>query len=216
MFIIIKKYAIVLNMKKVTDYYAKLAKKMGYPARSVYKLEEIQNKYHIIKKTDTVLDIGASPGSWSLYLLRKLKIKSRIVGIDLVKNTKKLEKYSNYTFLLGNIIKKELRDALKSYGPFDVIISDAAPSTSGNKDLDSLKSLEIADAVATLASDVLKEKGNLVIKVFMSEEINNYLKKLKKMFLKARNFKPKSSRSESREIFFIGMEFKTLNKKILD
>ena len=117
---------------------------------------------------------------------------------------------------MGNIIKKELRDALKSYGPFDVIISDAAPSTSGNKDLDSLKSLEIADAVATLASDVLKEKGNLLIKVFMSEEINNYLKKLKKMFLKARNFKPKSSRSESREFFFVGIEFKTLNKKILD
>ncbi|RKX86431.1 MAG: 50S rRNA methyltransferase [Spirochaetes bacterium] len=199
-------------MKKVTDYYAKLAKKMGYPARSVFKLEEIQNKYHIIKKEDAILDIGAFPGSWSLYMLKKLHVKGKIVGIDL-KNTGGLKKYSNYTYIQGDITEEKTINLLKNYGPFNVIISDAAPSTSGNKDLDSLRSLELVRAVVNLAYKALKEGGNLLIKLFMSEDASNYLVKTRELFLKTKNFKPKSSRSESREIFFIGFNFKRLNKK---
>ncbi|NOY07975.1 MAG: RlmE family RNA methyltransferase [Spirochaetes bacterium] len=200
-------------MKQVEDYYAKLSKKLKYPARSVFKLKEIQEKYHILKRDNTVLDIGASPGSWSLYLLRELKIKGHITGVDLAEIPIDLEKYGNYTFLSGDILRENTIKTLRNSGPFDVILSDAAPSTSGNRGIDACRSLEIARSVFGLALGTLKKGGNLVIKVFQSEDVNDFLKNIRKMFFEAKTFKPKSSRNESREIFFVGIKFKPSNKK---
>ncbi len=194
------------NRRDIADFYTLRAKKEGYPARSVYKLEEIQAKNSIIKAGDTVLDVGAAPGSWSLYVHRKLiKGKGTIVAVDL----KPLELDSipptiiSYT---GDAFSPEIRNKLITHGPYDAIISDAAPATTGNKTVDTSRSEYLADHVLLLAEEHLKEHGNLVIKVFQGGGEVQLLQQMRRMFKKAKVFKPQASRSDSFEIFLIGLD----------
>ncbi|MGI6433101.1 MAG: SAM-dependent methyltransferase [Sphaerochaetaceae bacterium] len=194
------------NRRDIADFYTLRAKKEGYPARSVYKLEEIQAKNSIIKAGDTVLDVGAAPGSWSLYVHRKLiKGKGTIVAVDL----KPLELDSipptiiSYT---GDAFSPEIRKKLITHGPYDAIISDAAPATTGNKTVDTSRSEYLADHVLLLAEEHLKEHGNLVIKVFQGGGEVQLLQQMRRMFKKAKVFKPQASRSDSFEIFLIGLD----------
>ncbi len=190
------------------DFYTKKAHKEGYPARSVYKLEEIQASNKIIKPGDTVLDVGASPGSWTLYTNNQLiKNKGKIVAVDL--NPLNLNPVpSTVTFYQGDAFSKEIREKLVEHGPYDAIISDAAPMTMGNRSVDTARSENLAEQVLYLATEHLKPHGNLVIKIFQGGGQQEILMQMRKIFKKAKTTKPKACRTDSFEIFLIGLDKK--------
>jgi 23S rRNA (uridine2552-2'-O)-methyltransferase len=189
-------------MRKIKDYYFKKAKQDKYPARSVYKLEEIDNKCRLIKKDIKILDIGCSPGSWSQFMLKKIGSGS-ILGID-INNSIRIED-TRFTFMPGNIFDIESSRIQKYIQAFDLITSDAAPNTTGDSFIDSQKSLNIVKRVFQIARDTLKPGGSVVAKVFQGEDLKVFVDGLKEDFSRVILFKPKSSRKESREIFLIAI-----------
>lgn len=190
-------------MKKIQDYYFKKAKKDHYRARSVYKLEEIDNKYRIVKPGYHILDVGCGPGSWSQYLLKKIG-KGEILGID-ISNKVKLSDL-RFTFMQGDILNIDESFLKNNTYRFDLITSDAAPRTTGNKFVDSQSSLAIVKGVFRVAEGVLKPHGSVIAKIFQGEDVTTLLKELKKSYKKIHVFKPKSSRKESSEVFIIAQD----------
>ncbi len=190
------------------DSYTQRAHREGYPARSVYKLEEINASHHLIKPGDRVLDVGAAPGSWTLYTHRELiKGKGSIVAIDL--NPLRLDPVPpTVTALVGDAFSKENREKLVELGPYDCIISDAAPMTTGNRTVDTTRSEWLAEQVVFLAEEQLAVHGNLVIKIFQGGGQEQVLKKMRSIFTKAKAFKPKACRDDSFEIYLIGLDKK--------
>jgi len=190
------------------DFYTKKAHKEGYPARSVYKLEEIQASNNIIKPGDKVLDVGAAPGSWTLYTHKELlKAKGSIVAVDL--NPLNLNPIPpTVTFFQGDAFSNEIRLKLIENGPYDAIISDAAPMTMGNRNVDTMRSENLAEQVLYLATEHLKQHGNLVIKIFQGGGQQEILKQMRLIFNKAKTTKPKACRTDSFEIFLIGIDKK--------
>lgn len=152
--------------RDIADHYTLRAHKEGYPARSVYKLEEINEKNQIIKVGDTVLDVGAAPGSWTLYTHRQLiKGKGLIVAVDL--NPLELNAIPHTVIsYTGDAFSPEIREKLISHGPYDAIISDAAPKTTGVRTVDTSRSEYIGEQILLLAEEHLKRGGNLVFKLF--------------------------------------------------
>ena len=190
------------------DSYTQRAHKEGYPARSVYKLEEINATQRLIKPGDSVLDVGAAPGSWTLYTHRELiKGKGKIVSVDL--NPLALDPIPPTVIeFTGDAFSKEIRAKLVEEGPYDAIISDAAPMTTGNRIVDTTRSEYLAEQVVFLAEEQLKPHGNMVIKIFQGGGEQEILKKMRTIFQKAKAFKPKASRDDSFEIFLIGLDKK--------
>lgn len=192
------------------DSYTLRAHREGYPARSVYKLEEINASHHLIKPGDSVLDVGAAPGSWTLFTHRELlKGNGRIVSIDL--NPLNLNPVPpTVTAIVGDAFSRENRQRLIDLGPYDTIISDAAPMTTGNRTVDTTRSEWLAEQVVLLAGEQLKEHGNLVIKIFQGGGQVEILKMMREMFQKAKPFKPKACRDDSFEIYLVGLDKKTI------
>lgn len=190
------------------DSYTQRAHKEGYPARSVYKLEEIQQQNKVIKPGDKVLDVGAAPGSWTLYTHRELiKGKGEIIAVDL--NPLNLNPVPpTVTAYVGDAFSKEIREKLASHGPFDAIISDAAPMTTGNRTVDTSRSEYLATQVVLLAQEQLKVHGNLVIKIFQGGGQQKLLQEMRTMFTKAKTLKPKACRVDSFETYLIGLDKK--------
>jgi 23S rRNA (uridine2552-2'-O)-methyltransferase len=195
-------------MKKIHDFYFQKAKAENYPSRSVYKLMEIDKKYHLIKKGLRVLDIGCAPGSWSLYMLSKIRNGS-IIGVD--RNNKIRINDPRFTFIKADIHDMNpaaLASTSKSRGPihFDLITSDAAPNTTGNKFMDSQKSLRLVERVFQFADALLKEGGTVVAKILQGEDTPAFMDGLKNFYVRVLVFKPKSSRSESKELFILALQ----------
>jgi 23S rRNA (uridine2552-2'-O)-methyltransferase len=194
------------SRRDTADFYTLKARKEGYPARSVYKLEEIQKSHTIIKPGNTVLDVGAAPGSWTLFTHRKLiQGRGTIVAVDL--NPLGLHPVPPTVIsYVGDAFSPEIRENLVAHGPYDAIISDAAPMTTGNRSVDTSRSEWLAESVLLLAEEHLKTHGNLVIKIFQGGGEVAILQRMRKLFVKAKPFKPKASRSDSFEIFLIGID----------
>lgn len=190
------------------DFYTKKAHKAGYPARSVYKLEEIQATNRIIKPGDRILDVGAAPGSWTLYTHKELiKGNGTIIAVDL--NPLHLNPIPpTVTFFQGDAFDKEIRTKLIENGPYDAIISDAAPMTMGNRSVDTARSENLAEQVLFLATEHLKQHGNIVIKIYQGGGQQEIIKQMRLLFTKAKTTKPKACRSDSFEIFLIGLDKK--------
>ena len=197
-----------VSRRDKADFYTQRAHKEGYPARSVYKLEEINSTSRLIKPGDTVLDVGAAPGSWTLYTHRVLlKERGKIVSVDLTPLS--LDPIPpTVTALVGDAFSKEIRARLVEEGPYDAIISDAAPMTTGNRIVDTSRSEYLAEQVVMLAEEQLKTHGNMVIKIFQGGGEQEVLRKMRTIFAKAKAFKPKASRDDSFEIFLIGLDRK--------
>ena len=201
------------------DHFTIKALKEGYPARSVYKLKEIDEKFKLIKEGSSIkaLDLGASPGSWSLYILRKFaKAKpmhgtknSSLVSIDLVSLSREYDKglfdNDNFFFIKGDMLSEEVRETVKARGPYGLIVSDAAPATTGNRSIDTLRSLELTEMALDYAHNVLIKGGNLLVKVFQGSETAMLLKQIKTLFETGKSFKPMATRSGSFETYFIGL-----------
>ncbi|MCL2196767.1 MAG: RlmE family RNA methyltransferase [Treponema sp.] len=196
---------------KKPDYWQQKARKEGYPARSVYKLIEIVKKFNLFKTTAAklrILDLGAAPGSWSLYVLRNYK-NAFLAAADLSPLSREFDNGlfdgGNFFFIQGDITANDNREALLAKGPYSVIISDAAPSTTGNHIVDSARSLELAETVISYAQGALAPGGNLAVKVFQGSGIDGLLKQMKTIFAAAKSFKPEACRGESVETYFIGI-----------
>lgn len=196
-------------MRKVQDHYFKKAKQENYPARSVYKLEEAQKKHRFIKNGDTVLDLGCFPGSWSIYTARAVGPGGLVVGVDLQEMKKiSIAKAAEIIWLCDDIMSDEIIAKLQGIRKnFRVILSDIAPRTSGNKWVDQQQSLNLARRVLELAISLLSPDGNFYVKVFEGEDFKEFVDSVRKSFKTVKIVKPKSSRSESREVFVLGMGF---------
>jgi 23S rRNA (uridine2552-2'-O)-methyltransferase len=197
-------------MRKVQDYYFAKAKKENYPARSVYKLEEAQKKYQLLKTGDTVLDLGCQPGSWSIYAAKTVGPGGLILGVDLQEGKRiALAKAAEIIWFAADIMAADIIGAIqKTRKNFRVILSDIAPRTTGNKWVDQQQSLNLARRVLELSGVLLESGGNLYVKVFEGEDFKEFVDLVRKSFKTVKIIKPKSSRSESREVFVLGMGYK--------
>lgn len=186
---------------KVQDHYFLEAKRQGYRARSAFKLLEIQEKFCIAKKGDEVLDLGCAPGSFLQVLAKFVGSQGKITGIDL-QETEELP-YPNVKTYTCDIFDEQKIYSLLGDQKFNLITSDLAPKTSGIKDTDQFKSIELNEQVLKLAEKYLKKNGNLILKVFVGADFQPFLKKIKQKFQKVSCFKPSSSRDRSFETFVI-------------
>ena len=190
------------------DHYSERAKQERYPARSVYKLKEAQKKYRLISKGDQVLDLGCSPGSWLLYAAEVTGRHGKVFGIDL--KPVKIQIPSQAQTLEIDILTID-RSWIEKQGlasRFNVVLSDMAPATTGNKALDAARSFQLCQAALTIAEMVLKPGGTFMCKIFQGEEFKEFSDTVKSQFKRHKIFKPQSSRKESKEIFIIGVGYK--------
>jgi len=191
---------------KWNDHYSRKAKKERFPARSVYKLQEMQQKYNLIKKGDRILDLGCAPGSWLLYAAKLTGNKGHVTGIDLKPVTINIPPHvSLYT---GDIFSFD--SSSESIGnEFNVVISDMAPSTTGIKNVDSARSFNLCQAALEIAQNVLLPGGSFACKIFQGEDFKQFSDSVKSCFATCNIFKPKSSRKASKEIYIIAKGKKT-------
>jgi 23S rRNA (uridine2552-2'-O)-methyltransferase len=196
------------NYKK-QDHWQLKARNEGYPARSIYKLKEMDEKFNLIKSRFRILDLGAAPGSWSLYILRKTP-GAFLVSADLSPLSHDVGKRGgeNFSFIQGDFTDPHIRDDIVSRGPYNLIISDAAPATTGNRVVDTSRSLELAETAASYAETALACGGSLLIKVFQGGDTSELLKRLGGMFKTAKSYKPQACRSDSFETYYLGLEKK--------
>jgi len=165
----------------------------GFLGRAIYKLREINKKYDIIKKKDKVLDLGCYPGSWVQYLLN---LDCKVYGVDV----KKVEGLK-FKFINKDVYDNSLFEEIG--GDFDAVVSDLAPNTTGIKDLDQERSLDLCYRALEIAKKVLKKNGNLVVKIFDNNRLNEYVKEVRKNFKQVRIFKPNVSKKKSKEIYIV-------------
>ena len=186
------------------DSYTNKAKKEGYPARSVYKLKEIDVRYKLFKEGDRVLDLGCAPGSWMMYIAERIGPKGKVVGID-VQDIKTLLK-SNMLFLKTDVENVDFSSGYLQ-GKYEAVVSDMAPKTQGIKFRDAGESLFLSQKALEIAKLTLKPGGNFLCKVFEGEESQRFFKEIAKNFDFIKYFRPKAVRRGSREFYIIAKDF---------
>jgi 23S rRNA (uridine2552-2'-O)-methyltransferase len=192
-------------MREVQDHFFRLAKDEGYRSRAAYKLLEIDERKHVLRRGDRVLDAGAAPGSWSQVAAEKVGPKGLVVAVDL-KSIDAQGYPSHVKRLQADLRELSLEDVGGTR--FDAIISDMAPNTTGDPSGDHFQSVRLCDDLLDKCSTWLRRGGNLVMKVFEGQEYPTLLKRCGRLFDEAKGFKPKASRSESVEMFLICHGFK--------
>jgi len=197
-------------MRKVKDHYYEKAKKDKYPARSVYKLDEVQKKYRFLKPGQRVLDLGCHPGSWSIYASELVGGKGNVVGVDLQHTDLPSQKgHAEIHWLCYDVYSDELVTMLrKQWHGFHVLLSDMAPRTTGNQYVDHQQSMRLVRRVMEIAASLLHENGTLYCKAFQGEDFPEVVRECKPLFQTVKVVKPDSSRKESREVFIFGRGFK--------
>ena len=183
------------------DHYAERAKKEGYPARSVYKLEEIHKRFRLFKQGMRVLDLGCAPGSWLLYAARQVGGKGQVIGLD--RNPVSIALPKNARSMAVDIFELSETGREELGADYDVALSDMAPDTTGFRDVDAIRSAALCDEALNLVCGLLKPGGAFVCKIFQGEGFDPLFASVKKRFSGARLFKPEACRKESREIYII-------------
>jgi 23S rRNA (uridine2552-2'-O)-methyltransferase len=186
--------------KQRRDIYVRRSKVEGYRSRAVYKLQEIDQKFRIFKNGMSVIDLGAAPGSWSQYVLKNVK-NGKIVSIDL----KDFEKIGNIHQIKGDFTDDRYKKEIVDYFgvKVDVVLSDLAVNTTGNKNLDSIYTGELCMEAMKFSKEILKSDGKLISKIFMGSTFNEIVSEAKKIFKENKVFKPLASRKDSKESFII-------------
>ncbi|MCX6113429.1 MAG: RlmE family RNA methyltransferase [Proteobacteria bacterium] len=197
--------------KRPGDHFYHEAKEQGFLARSVFKLQEIDQKYRLFPQNRRepffVIDLGCAPGSWLQYVIKKLNKDDRVVGIDLNNITISDEHIIFFQRDINDVTSEELFNAIKTDKRFNMVLSDMAPRTSGIKSADQLRSAELCREALRVAISTLKKDGKFVIKVFQSNELKALTNDIKKYFTDVNIFKPESSRKESFEIYIVATGF---------
>jgi 23S rRNA (uridine2552-2'-O)-methyltransferase len=192
---------------KYQDHYFHQAKKDNYLARAVYKLKEIQNKYKILRPGDRVLDLGAAPGSWLQYTSQIVGGKGLVVGVDLKAMDHSFP--ANVVTLERDIFDTDLGlELVERFPPFDVVLSDMAPATSGIRVADSARSASLFEEALRLAEISLKYQGHFLAKIFQGSEFHSLLLDVKRRFGWVKVVKPDASKKVSKEIYILAMRFK--------
>ena len=191
------------------DYYAKRAKQEKFPARSVYKLQEIQKKYRLIKKGHRVLDLGCAPGSWLKYAADLTGGQGLVVGVDLKPVAEKLPAHVRVRVADVMALAEEPEKCVEIVGSgFDAVLSDMAPATTGKKDVDAARSFNLSQAALAIAEAVLPSGGVFVCKIFQGPDFEEFIEAVKARFEACRIYKPQSTRKESKETYVIGISRK--------
>jgi 23S rRNA (uridine2552-2'-O)-methyltransferase len=194
-------------MKRYRDHYFLKAKEQNYPARSVYKLKEIDAKFKLFKPGMKVLDLGAAPGSWSLAAAERIGPAGSVLACDIQATDTRFP--ANVRFLAADVFA--LSDAfeaeLAQRAPFDVVLSDMAPGTTGTRFGDQARSYDLCCAALNIAVRCLKPGAAFVVKIFMGPELEELLAAMRGHFAAVKGFKPPSSRAESKETFYVGLGF---------
>jgi 23S rRNA (uridine2552-2'-O)-methyltransferase len=192
------------------DLFYQLAKKEGYRSRAIFKLIEIDDKYKLIKLNMNILDLGASPGGWSQYVVKKLKNTGKIVAIDLLP----MDPIPSVDFILGDIadimMDKRIEELFRGE-KMSLVISDIAPNITGVRDVDTLKSINLCEIALDIALARLNSNGSLVLKLFQGVGFEDFLSLVRSKFKKVNIFKPKSSRPDSREVYLIASYLNMIN-----
>ena len=186
--------------KQKRDIYVRKSQVDGYRARSAYKLIEIDEKFKIFKNGLSVIDLGASPGSWSQYITRTVK-SGRLVSVDL----KNMEQIENTIQIKGDFTEEDIQKEIKGFfkSKVDVVVSDMAVNTTGIKDIDAIYTGELTMEAMNFSKEMLVKEGRFVSKIFLGSSFNEIVSLGKKIFKEVKVFKPKSSRKESKESFII-------------
>ena len=186
--------------KQKKDIYVRKSKIEGYRSRAVYKLQEIQEKYRVIKNGMSIVDLGAAPGGWSEYMSRKFK-NTKILSIDI----KEMQPIENTFQIIGDFTHNKNKTKILEYFnvKIDLVVSDMAVNTTGNKNLDSLVTGELSMEAMNFSIETLKKNGVFISKIFMGASFNEIVELAKKNFKEFHVYKPPSSRKESKESFII-------------
>ena len=186
--------------KQRRDIYVRKSKIEGYRSRAIYKLKEIDEKFKILKEVFSVIDLGAAPGSWSQYLSQKIQ-NGKILAIDLLE----FEKINKVEQLVGDFTEETYKQKIREYfnKKVDLVVSDMAVNTTGNKNLDSIVTGELCMDAMSFAKNQLNHKGKFISKLFMGTSFNEIVSEAKNIFKDVRVFKPLSSRKDSKENFII-------------
>ncbi|EKE10349.1 MAG: Ribosomal RNA methyltransferase RrmJ/FtsJ [uncultured bacterium] len=192
--------------RHLNDPYVQRAKEKGYRSRAAYKLQEIDDKFKILKRGTRVVDLGASPGGWLQVALERVGAQGKVVGIDLTP----IEPLPGVHFICGDftdpLVLKTLKEALN--GRVDVVLSDMAAPSTGHSQTDHIRIMALAEEAFLFAQDVLEKDGSFVIKVLRGGTETNLLNLMKKHFAKVTHFKPPASRRDSAEIYVVALGFR--------
>jgi len=185
------------------DHYTRKAKKDNFAARSVYKLQEIQKKYHILSKGARVLDLGCAPGSWLQFTAQAIGPEGRLVGIDLTPVTLALP--PQVSVITGDVSDIAAHLNRAGVNRFDVVLSDMAPATTGNRHVDEARSVGLCEAALAVADDVLETGGSFVCKIFQGSDFKVFTDAVRQRFERQTALRPHSTRKASREVFVVGL-----------
>lgn len=184
------------------DPRTRQAKAAGYPARSVFKLQEIDRRVHVLKSGQRVLDLGAAPGSWSLYASERVGAQGRVLAIDLQVIAQTFD--ANVEVVQGDALSLET-DALARFAPYDVVLSDMAPSTSGSKVRDQTQSFELFMRALDIASALGRPGSSFVGKLFMGPDFPQAKRAMTARYASVKTIRPEGTRRESSELFVVGL-----------
>jgi len=195
------------KIKQHRDQFFKKSKTLGYRSRASFKLIELNKKYKFLKRKTNLLDLGSYPGGWSQVASQIIR-EGRIMSIDI----KNMEPIKDVRFFKGDVLSNETKSVVIKYfkSNLDVILSDMAADTTGNKSLDSIRTNQLCADVINFSKETLKPKGVLVSKIFMGEDFLDVKNLAKSTFNKVNFFKPESSRKESKETYLHCEILKTL------
>ena len=185
------------------DRFTRAAKEAGFPARSVFKLEEIDRRVRLFRPGMHVLDLGAAPGSWAMYAAQKVGAGGKILAVDLEPLTTALP--PSTVFVQGDAFALT-SDALATFAPYDVVLTDMAPRTTGTRITDQTRSYDLFMRALAVAATLGKPGGAFVGKIFMSDDLPHARAELRKHYATERIIRPEGTRANSIEIFVVGME----------
>jgi 23S rRNA (uridine2552-2'-O)-methyltransferase len=192
-----------MKKNRWVDHYARQARDEKWLARSVFKLQEMDKKYRLIRRGDRLLDLGCYPGSWSQYGIKKVGPEGEVVGIDLTPPGRFSS--PNFRFIEHDILTIDTDWLTREMKPRDGVISDLAPQTTGIRETDVSRSMLLARRALDIACLLLKKKGNFVCKVFEGEDLKAFRSKFATHFRKTQTFRPRATRKRSREIYLVGL-----------
>ncbi len=192
---------------KRKDHFYKKAKQEGKASRAVYKLDELQDKFKLVKRGDAVLDLGCAPGGWMQELSKMVGPKGRVIGIDLLPLN--IEPPQNCSFIQGNLEDEHptTKIQIMAKGRVDVVVSDMSPNISGIDFADAYRSYEVAMLALEICRKLLKEGGNFVVKIFPGQEFEEYVRILKIHFKKVSTITPEATRKTSSERYLVALNF---------
>ncbi len=195
------------KQRQASDIYVKRAQQEGWRSRAVFKLEELDKKYHLLRGNTVVVDLGAAPGGWSQYAASRVGKKGRVIAMDVLE----LQPIAGVEFIQADfttdIALQQLTDLLQGASPA-LVMSDLAPNISGMRSVDQPRSMYLAELALDFASNSLESGGHLVTKVFQGEGFEEFVRECRKRFKTVRIRKPAASRPESREIYVVASGYR--------